>query len=176
MKKLILIAALSAYLPTAYAQTQQAGTEYYAGISIGSAKISADLDANTSEKSGTYKLFIGTNIQENVDIEAHYSDKIYELSNATGETIKASTYGVSAIYKMPQEDFTPFVKVGYHKWKSESDDNVETLGKTDGTDFLYGAGITKELDEKISFRAEVEYFKADGDSIKYYSIGVQRKF
>jgi hypothetical protein len=175
MKKLILIAALSAYLPTAYAQTQQAGTEYYAGISIGNTK-TKDKSADASEKSGTYKMFIGTNIKENIDLEVHYGNKIPEISFADGETTTGSSYGVSAIYQIPQGDFIPFVKVGYHKWKTDNNSGVDVVEATDGTDLLYGIGITKEIDEKISFRAEAESFKYDDSSIKYYSIGVQRKF
>jgi hypothetical protein len=171
MKKLILIAALLAYLPTAYGQTQEVDIEYYAGFSVGNAKTNT-LIVNGDEINGTYKVFIGTNVKKNIDLEIHHGNKILNIDFKDGTSTKSYTYGVAAIYQVPQKDFIPFTKIGYHQWKTES----ATAGKTDGSDPFYGVGITKEIAGKVSIRAEIEYFQYADDNVKYYSIGVQRKF
>ncbi|WP_201341100.1 porin family protein [Abyssogena phaseoliformis symbiont] len=133
------------------------------------------------EKNTTYKLFGGYRINQNISVEGHYSNKLTYISDPNGDHYKAQSYGISAIYKIPFESITPFVKLSYHRWKySENDDGNPTVNTT-GNDLFFGLGASISLNEKIDFRIEAERFNYE-DSEKedirtnLYSVGVVYKF
>ena len=160
MKKLILLTALTTsitFTSFAYAEDKSNNSYSYAGISVGSpsSKDTGDL-ASKDEKNATYKLFGGYSINQNISVEGHYSNKLTYLVDTNGDNYKMQSYGVSAIYKMPFENITPFVKLGYHRWKfSENEDGNPTINTT-GNDLFFGLGISISLNDKVDFRIEAE--------------------
>ncbi len=137
--------------------------------------------ASKDEKNATYKLFGGYSINQNISVEGHYSNKLTYLLDTNGDNYKMQSCGVSAIYKIQFESVTPFVKLGYHKWKlSENEDNDPTINTT-GSDLFFGLGTSISLNDKVDFRIEVEKFNYENSNkedvkTNLYSVDVVYKF
>ncbi|SMN15365.1 Outer membrane protein A precursor [uncultured Candidatus Thioglobus sp.] len=191
MKKLLLLTALATsitFISFAYAEDTSNHSYSYAGISVGSpSSREEESRIGQDEKNTTYKLFGGYSINKNISVEGHYFNELTYISgpanpiNPTGDHYKTQSYGIAAIYKIPFESITPFVKLGYHKWKfSETDDGNPTINTT-GNDLFFGLGTSISLNDKVDFRIEAERFNyedSEKEKIKtnLYSVGIAYKF
>ena len=175
----ITIVALLPFGATAMADThasEKTGSDMYAGISVGKAKHNLTFsdpatktihDADTNSMS----LFVGMDLNETFAIEGFYANHGKSGFTGSTDTIKATTMGIAAKAGTDlTDDFRAFVKVGYHSWKSESDE------KNDGTDVLYGIGLEYKLNETTAIVTAYDRFTYDESNITDMSIGIKYRF
>ena len=77
--------------------------------------------------------------------------------------------------------FSLHAKGGPFAWKLEGDlDSTTTatsvVGKSDGFDFMLGAGVGYEINEDVGARFEFERFQLGDDSFDYISAGLLFRF
>ena len=137
------------------------GAHPYIGVSFGN----VDSDFSRNDDLGL-KLFGGYRINRNFAAEAGYVNFGDETGSRGQDTLYVSVLGIAPI----NNQFSIFGKVGFHSW----DDDVRN---SDGTDLMWGFGVSYKLDKKISFRLEHEIFEdAAVDEISLTSVGVSIAF
>jgi opacity protein-like surface antigen len=154
----------------------------YVGVSVGnpSSKDKDDL-GDKNKKSFTSKVFGGYNINDNVAIEGHYSNKITDISDDSGDNYQMKSLGVAVVYGLPFETYTPFVKLGYHRWNFTENEDGNPAINTKGNDLFFGLGTNIAINDRFNLRLEAERFNynnSDGDSVKtnLFSIGIVYNF
>jgi OOP family OmpA-OmpF porin len=175
----ITTAALLPFGATAMADThasEKTGSDMYAGISVGKAKHNLKFsnpatatihDADTNSMS----LFVGMDLNETFAIEGFYANHGKSTFTGTTDFVKGSTMGIVAKAGTDlTDDFRAFVKVGYHSWKSKSDEN------DDGTDVLYGIGLEYKLSETTAIVTGYDRYTYDNSNITDMSIGIKYRF
>ena len=196
MKKLILTTiTTAAFLPlctTAQADAHSSETTasgMYVGATYGKGKHNIEFtDPATNnffdDSTTTMSLFIGKDLNETFAVEGFYANhgesKINVPAASYTSTIKGTTMGLAVKAGTNfSDDIRGFVKLGYHSWKSESNENDNgVLGteKEDGTDLLYGIGIEYKLSETTAVVAGYDRFTYDDSNITDMSIGIKYRF
>jgi len=196
MKKLILTTiTTAAFLPlctTAQADAHSSETTasgMYVGATYGKGKHNIEFtDPATNnffdDSTTTMSLFIGKDLNETFAVEGFYANQGESKINIPAEsytaTIKGTTMGLAVKAGTNfSDDIRGFVKLGYHSWKSESNENDNgVLGteKNDGTDLLYGIGIEYKLSETTAVVAGYDRFTYDDSNITDMSIGIKYRF
>ncbi len=124
------------------------------------------------------KLFGGYKFNPNFAVEGAWVD-LGEISvtgpggTATAETDGFQIAGVGTIPINPQ--FGIFGKVGAYMWDGQGG-GVAASVSDDGTDIMFGAGVSWSLTNNFGLRAEWERFDIDGDDVDFLSIGAQFNF
>lgn len=187
MKKIAIIALLSAFASTAFAG------DFYVVGSIGQsdANISksqldndlvnagaTNLSSNLDNKGTAYKLLAGYQYNQYFGIEGGYIDlgKAKYSATATEGTaradVKATGWAISAVGTLPINDsFSVFAKLGTIRAKVEATASVSVPalgtfeGSADATNWktTYGVGATYNFNKQIGLRAEYERFQKLGD-------------
>ena len=183
MNKILLTAlATAALLPfgvTAMADThasEKTSSDMYVGISVGKAKhnlkfSSAAAKAAHDPDVTSMSLFVGMDLNETFAIEGFYANHGKSGFTGSTDTIKATTMGIAAKAGTDlTDDFRAFVKVGYHSWKTKSDEN------DDGTDVLYGIGLEYKLSETTAIVTGYDRFTYDNSNVTDMSIGIKYRF
>jgi len=124
------------------------------------------------------KIFGGFKANENFAIEALWAD-LGEVS-ATGPggtaSISVDGFGIAAVGIIPLgERFGIFGKVGAFMWDASGGGAASGVGD-DGTDLMFGAGVSWNLTNHFGLRAEWERFDIDGDDVDFLSVGAQFNF
>jgi OOP family OmpA-OmpF porin len=196
MKKILLTAiTTAAFLPlcaaaNADAHSSEATTsDMYVGATYGKGKHNIKFTNPATNNffddgATTMSLFIGKDLNETFAVEGFYANhgesKINIPANSYTATIKGTTMGLSVKAGTNfSDDIRGFVKLGYHSWKSESNENDNgVLGteKEDGTDLLYGIGIEYKLSETTAVVAGYDRFTYDDSNITDMSIGIKYRF
>ena len=196
MKKLILTTiTTAAFLPlctTAQADAHSSETTasgMYVGATYGKGKHNIEFDDPATnnffdDSTTTMSLFIGKDLNETFAVEGFYANQGESKINIPAEsytaTIKGTTMGLAVKAGTNfSDDIRGFVKLGYHSWKSESNENDNgVLGteKDDGTDLLYGIGIEYKLSETTAVVAGYDRFTYDDSNITDMSIGIKYRF
>ncbi len=191
MKTNLLSAALTAlclfassamaYEPFA-SKNEDGGGTIYGGVSAGKTEMTQDLDALAYDGNGipylysiycssgecdgnNWKIFGGYNITSNLAVEGAY----HKLTG--GDDFNISGLSVAGLYNFPvQEHLKVFGKVGAMTWKFSDNSAAYEYDYTDGTDLLFGAGATYDLNENWGIRGEYE--QVDGNlGSNMYSVG-----
>jgi OOP family OmpA-OmpF porin len=196
MKKLILATiTTAAFLPlctTAQADAHSSETTasgMYVGATYGKGKANLEFDDPATnnffdDSTTTMSLFIGMDLNETFAVEGFYANhgesKINIPALSYTATIKGTTMGLAVKAGTNfSDDIRGFVKLGYHSWKSESNENDNgVLGteKDDGTDLLYGIGIEYKLSETAAVVAGYDRFTYNDSNITDMSIGIKYRF
>ena len=175
----ITTAALLPFGATAMADThasEKTGSDMYVGISVGKAKhnlktISAAAKAIHDADTNSMSLFVGMDLNETFAIEGFYANHGKSTFTGTTDFVKGSTMGIAAKAGTDlTDDFRAFVKVGYHSWKTKSDEN------DDGTDVLYGIGLEYKLSETTAIVTGYDRFTYDNSNVTDMSIGIKYRF
>ena len=156
--------------------------------------------AALDDQGSGFKAFGGYRFNSLVSVEAHYVDfgeasvlmpnassvtrGTSVVTNNTGAisstAVDSTSFGFSAILKMPLEAVKSLLKVGMHSW-----DTSRTVGtgsadvfatSVDGADFLRGVGFDVPVTNVFSTRLEYEVYDFDDDNIAMLSWGVFIKF
>ena len=175
----ITTAALLPFGATAMADThasEKTGSDTYVGISVGKAKHNLKFN-NAAAKAAhdpdvtSMSLFVGMDLNETFAIEGFYANHGKSTFAGSADFVKATTMGIAAKAGTDlTDDFRAFVKVGYHSWKSESDE------KDDGTDVLYGIGLEYKLSETTAIVTGYDRFTYDNSNVTDMSIGIKYRF
>ena len=184
-----------------------AGGNFYGGVSVGLAEAdglcSGDLAGADScdDEDTAWKILGGYHITERIGVEFFYADfgkfdgsGSFDSFSASG-SVEADGFGLSGVYTYPvNERFGIFGKAGVFRWEAEFSaslsDTFETVSDSanDGRlDLTFGAGAEYALTEKLSLRAEWEWFKdvgemevemfdfevdLDGADVNFLSVGI----
>lgn len=158
---IILLFGLNNFAISGGNTNSNSGAHPYVGVGFGS----VDSDFSRQDDLGL-KLFGGYRINKNFAAEVGYVNFGDETASRGQDTLYLSVLGIAPI----NNQFSIFGKVGFHSW----DDDVTG---NDGTDIMWGFGVSYKLDKKISFRLEHEIFEdAAINEISLTSIGVSIAF
>jgi len=137
------------------------GAEYtWNKIDSGVQNISSNLD----EKDNGYSLFLGTEVNKNLDVELSYNKfgqaslsgvsgnqfkvdgTTYQFNQTATITAKADSYGIALKPKVElAPNFEAFATLGYHTWDIKTSYAGTTAsgsyGSEDGNDIFYGVGL-----------------------------------
>ena len=148
-----------------------------------------------------YFLLAGVKFHPNFSSELHYMDVGESSLNipvggtlnaegvtlaptiATGPisaTVSGKSIGLSVLASTNEHrGFSAFGKIGFHKWDTETELSVGTLGlgnSDDGTDFLFGAGLQYRIVENLAVRAQYEVLRFENDDVDYANVGLTFSF
>ena len=171
----------------------QAQTGQYVGVGVGRASVpfvddAASADgtitlAGTESSPLAFSLYAGIWITENIGVEAGYMRSLnadVKINNqSTGLNYHVSTTYAAAIARVaPDSAFTPFGKVGFHKFKvaATTPTGAEVSASDDGTKFMLGAGADIAIAESWNIRAEYAYLPYDDGKAHGFFVGVNRTF
>jgi hypothetical protein len=190
----IIALMLSLIVIPSYAFAQKSkvyvGAEYTkntidTGITVGTATL--------DEKDSGYTLFIGTEVNKNLDVEFSYNDfGKATLSGNDGSTFsvggsdfiftadgakltaKADSFGLALKPKVTLGQNVDLVgTLGYHKWKSKISASATDLEDENtsesGNDFFYGIGLKANFQ---NFSAGLGYniYKFDSEEVKSWGL------
>ena len=148
----------------------------YAGAAVG--LLGGDGAQACSEKDldcSTWKAYAGYRSSEHLAYEAGFHSFLDTRSTLTTNDVDVSALSLSVMGIMatqtpefmnpvlPQQDIEVFAKLGMAAWDSKTN-HATVVG---GTDFLLGAGATKQFTDNIHLRGEMEYIGGDIDSTNY---------
>lgn len=124
------------------------------------------------------KVFGGYKFNPNFAVEGLWAD-LGEVS-ATGPggtaTVEVDGFGAAAVGIIPlNEQFSIFGKVGAFMWDA-SGGGAASGTDDDGTDIMFGAGVSWDFTSRFGVRAEWERFDIDGDDVDFLSVGLQINF
>ena len=129
---------------------------------FGASTILSDYDA---EYEGSYKINVAYLFDDNFSVEASYI-KLGTNSDGDGnEEFDAKGIAIMGIYKYPINDFALYAKLGALKWKEEGFYNIwwetelpkrKVPAKDNGTDAIYGVGISYSLTNNIAVKFEID--------------------
>ena len=195
-KIITLMISLIAIPSYAFAQKSKmyVGAEYTkntidTGITVGTATL--------DEKDSGYTLFIGTEVNKNLDVEFSYNDfGKATLSGNNGSTFsvggsdfeftadgakltaKADSFGLALKPKVTLGQNVDLVgTLGYHKWESKTSASATDIpggsSTEDGYDFFYGIGIKANF-ENFSAGLGYNIYKFDSEEVK--SLGLRAAY
>ena len=174
-------------LPVAFvllAGTGMAHAGIFFGASIGETSFQAEeTNFSLDDTADAYKVFAGFTFLKFVGVEASYVDfgnVEDEVSPGTDAEIDATGWDVFAKGILPiGKHFDIFAKAGVVVWDTEQTLSgvVSGSGSNDGTDPVYGGGLTFRFAKIVGIRVEYERFDLeDTDSVDLASAGVEIKF
>ena len=175
----------------AFADSGKPLNAFYMGALFGQSSIDTGIDnvvgATLEEEDRAYSFFIGSEVAENVSVEAFYSnfgeasllgqnDDAYRLAGEvtvfnSDSTIKVAgkSMGIAAKLGFDITDkFRGFVKGGWHFWGADLNmvDATGTVSETDGgNDLVLGLGIEYDFNKDFAFIVGYDRYKLDGDNI-----------
>jgi OOP family OmpA-OmpF porin len=153
-KKIVIASALALIASASFAQTAPG---VYAGVDVGSTKISDDGDSVRDTSIGG---FVGYNFNENFAVEGGYRS----LFDKDG--IEVSQTAISGLAIAPLSNgFSVYGRLGYNHLNAK---NGESQNKA-----LYGAGVSYAVTPTASVRFEVQKPHSD---VTNMSVGVAFKF
>jgi hypothetical protein len=184
-KIIALVISLIAIPTFAFAQKSKiyVGAEYTKNtVDTGIGNVSSKLD----ESDNGYSIFLGTEINPNLDIELSYNDfgnasfsgvegnrfnykgTLYEFTTAATLKAEATSWGVGLKPKYQiNPNFNIGATLGMHRWDgklsgSAASGTLATASKND-TDFFYGIGVNY-IDPKFSVGLNYNIYQVDGGS------------
>lgn len=176
----VLVAASCALAAPAGAQS----TGFYAGGSVGRSTVDLCDDLNGLGLTGCddsdtgFKLFGGYEINRNFAVELGFVDLGEISATGPGGTATAETDGfqVAAVGMLPiNPQFGIFGKLGAYMWDLSASGPGGSLSD-DGTDIMFGAGVSWRFMPQLSLRGEWERFDIGGDDVDLLSVGLQFAF
>jgi opacity protein-like surface antigen len=187
MKKILTLLATIAFLAT-FTSSHAAG---YIGISFGS----TSPDEDGFDDSNGYKLTAGYNANENVSLEASFTnlgefdaddDLIAVLEFFSGFAIDDASIEVDGIEfavlgHAPLSDTASiFGRVGIFMWDADFKIDTVSFGSDsetdDGSDVFFGAGLSFDVGSQAALKVEYTmYDAADGD-IDFLGAGLDIRF
>lgn len=181
MKTAIMALALALASSGAYAD----GVARF-GLGVGRAQV--DMDDYSVKGTGTaWEAVGGWEFNEHFAVEAGYiyagniEDKV-SVAGIGDVRLKADTSAITAsvIGSLPIGDrFGVFGRAGLMHWKSDQSAGAQgvsvSLGDFDGTDFLYGAGVTA-LVEGALLRLEYRGSKLEDSDLSLISLSIVWRF
>lgn len=159
-----------------------ADEKYYAGVSVGYAKLAIDTGGEEYDDSdyGAFKVFGGFRVSEQFALEAAY----FKLGTFE-DTIAAVPLDVDisgwqafgVIHYAESERLDLFVKAGVVSWTADISAPGFAIGDEDDTDFAMGFGASLTPAERFTWRTEFEWFDmAHTESSWLLSVGGQYSF
>jgi OOP family OmpA-OmpF porin len=124
------------------------------------------------------KIFGGFKFNQNFGVEASWVDLgEVSLSGPGGTaTVEFDGFGVAAVGMIPlNPQFGIFGKVGAYMWDASGGGAASGLSD-DGTDIMFGAGVSWTFARNFGLRAEWERFDIDGSDVDFLSVGAQFNF
>jgi len=189
-KIIALMISLIAIPTFALAQKSKAyvGAEYTNNkINTGISNVSSSLD----EKDNGYSIFLGTEVNKNLDVEISYNDfgkaslsgvsgnqfryngTLYEFNQTATISEEATSYGFALRPKMDISKNVDLVGIlGVHRWDAKlSAATVTDRGSISetGTDLFYGLGVKANFDQ-FSVGLNYSIYKVDSDEIKSWGL------
>ncbi len=171
----------------------QSDSGFFFGASAGLTKLrvtSAALDgAGTNDEAG-FKIFGGYQLNRYISFEGAYykPGKVKESEAGDTLTVDADIFQFSAVGSYPiAQRVNLFARVGWERWDSTltavTGEGSGTL-KDNGVDLLWGVGISANLTDNLSLRAELEQSEIDapiGDlpltwRLRFISVGMKYRF
>lgn len=196
MKKLLLTAITTAALlplcTTAQADAHSSETStsgMYIGASYGKGEHDLTFDNPATENFfdgdvTTMSVFVGKDLNETFALEGFYANlgesQIF-VDAANNAKIKVTTMGIAVKAGTNlTNDIRGYVKVGYHSWKSKSNELdtgvAQPTEKDDGTDVLYGIGVEYKLTDSTAIIAAYDRYTVDDSNGTDMSIGIKYRF
>jgi len=187
MKKILTLLATIAFLAT-FTSSQAAG---YIGVSFGS----TSPDEDGFDDSDGYKLTAGYNANENVSIEASFTnlgefdaddDALAALEFFSGISIDGASVEVDGIefavvgHAPLSDTISIFGRAGIFMWDAKYKIDTVSFGSDsetdDGSDVFFGAGLSFDVGSQAALRVEYsQYDAADGD-IDFIGAGLDISF
>ena len=152
-KKLVIASALSLIASASFAQTAPG---VYAGVDVGSTKISADYNERDTSIGG----FVGYTVNQNFAIEGGYRS----LFDKNGFDLKQTAISGLAIAPL-SNGFSVYGRLGYNHLSAKDMDSENKA--------VYGAGVSYAVTPTASVRFEVQKPHSDVTNL---SLGVAFKF
>jgi hypothetical protein len=198
MKKKIMALMISLMtIPTfAFAQKNKVyvGAEYTKNtINTGITNVSSNLD----EKDNGYAIFVGTEVNKNLDVEFSYNDfgkaslsgvsgnqfryqgVLYQFNQAATIYEEAKSFGLAI---KPKAEITKnvdaLVILGVHRWDAKLGVNGTTANgevTETGSDFFYGLGAKANFDN-LSVGLNYTQYKFDSDKVKSWGLRASYNF
>ena len=153
-KKLVIASALSLIASASFAQTAPG---VYAGVDVGSTKVSDD---GFSERDTSIGGFVGYSFNENFAIEGGYRS----LFDKDGVEVKQTAISGLAIAPL-SNGFSVYGRLGYNHLSATDMDSENKA--------VYGAGVSYAVTPTASVRFEVQKPHSDVTNL---SLGVAFKF
>lgn len=160
-----------------------ADSGFYAGGSVGSATVSADLESTFTfdENDFAWKAFGGYKFDLPVielGIEGGYVDMGAPSASFGGQNFGLDLTGWD-VFGLAGVQLGPvgvFAKAGYFKWDADVSIGGTSVDGDDGNDLAYGVGAKFGLGS-IELRGEYEYFDVEGANDVYLlSVGLVYSF
>jgi len=193
-KIIALVISLIAIPTFALAQKSKVyvGAEYtHNKINTGVTNVSSSLD----EKDNGYSIFLGTEINKNLDIEIAYNDfgkaslsgvsgnefryngTLYQFNQTATISEEATSYGIALRPKAEISKNVELVGIlGIHQWDAKLNVAATTTGgsaSSNGTDPFYGVGVKANFDN-LSVGLNYTEYKFDSDKVK--SLGLRASY
>lgn len=184
VRKLLALCSIGAALAAAAAPALGQGTEFYAGVGVGttSADVCDDLAGlgltGCDDKDTGFKLYFGKGINQNLAVEIGWVDLGKVAATGPGGSARVSADGIqaAALGIVPVNPrFGVFGKVGLYLWDVSATGPGGSLSD-DGSDIMFGLGLYWNLAQQLDLRAEWEQFDLDGDDITMISVGLRYRF
>ena len=175
---------------------------FYTGALLGQSSIETGVSnlagTTVDEEDTAYSFFIGSEVAENVSVEAFYinlgeaslvgeNGDTFDIGseafafNANG-TIKATVKSMGIAAKLGfdiTDKVNGFVKGGWHWWDSTSTVADATAAATitdDGSDLLLGLGIEYDINKKVTFIVGYDSYKLDDVDVASLNAGIKVRF
>jgi len=146
----------------------------YVGIALGQSTITLD----GYDQGFFYKAYGGFRSQY-IGFEGSYNRLAnFDITGANNGSVSASGIEAAAISFLPvSQNLELFVKLGFFSWSATGKINGGFIPKNKGTDLTYSFGAQYDVAEKVTLRAEYQWFKdVLGGDISSVSTGISFKF
>jgi len=181
-----------------------ASGDTYVGVTWGEASWDSGVSgvtgtASLDESDTGFGLIGGIELNDNVDIEAHYQDfGEVSLKGNNGDTFvyggttytftannvnvkyEGTSYGVSGIFSQPiNSQASVYGKLGLHHWDVDASATSSAGNASisdDGTDLLYGVGLGYKISEDTALRLDLTRIEFGDEDVDYVGAGVTRSF
>jgi OOP family OmpA-OmpF porin len=157
IKKIAIAASLAVLASSAFAAPGTPGV--YAGVDVGSSKVSGIDDRETSAGA-----FVGYNFNQNFALEAGYR-RLFDADEYSVDQAALSVIGTIPL----NNGFSVYGRLGYNRLNLE----VQDEGKAHESKALYGFGVGYAFTPTISGRVEVQKPHSDVTNV---SAGVAFQF
>jgi OOP family OmpA-OmpF porin len=160
------------------------GTGFYVGAGAGMTSVDlcddlVGLGLTSCDDDDTgFKVYAGNRFSPNFSAELGWVDLGEITATGPGGTVKLGVDGIQIaglgmVPVSPQVTF--FGKVGLYLWDVSASGPGGSLSD-DGSDIMFGLGLSWNLAKQLDLRVEWEQFDVDGDDINLISAGVQYRF
>ncbi len=96
-----------------------------------------------------------------------FSDSITANGVATMVDMSGNSLSVDGLYRFNlQENYSPFVKLGWHSWDLKITNIITEINVNDnGDDEFYSVDIDGKINETMKYRVEFERMKINSDDV-----------